>query len=193
MLQNDIHSYSEFEFKNQIFKKLIFKRTFKSRIYLVFDWLRGRLESQLNVSTGFICRFTLHGHRVSQNADLLCAGESPLCSHCMIFLSVSSMIGSMSHRACADGNRWLLFPRHHELHVSIIRYAQNVRQHVTSSSLAQRVLYLYTLLQSLGPAPKWCAFLDNLTEELEEDQQPTGNPVTSHWNSVVYSNLMEMS
>lgn len=28
--------------------------------------------------------------------------------------------------------------------------------------------------QSLGPAPRWCSFLDNLTEELEEDQQPTG-------------------
>lgn len=23
--------------------------------------------------------------------------------------------------------------------------------------------------QSLGPAPKWCGFLDNLTEELEEN------------------------
>lgn len=23
-------------------------------------------------------------------------------------------------------------------------------------------------LQSLGPAPRWCSFLDNLTEELEE-------------------------
>lgn len=27
--------------------------------------------------------------------------------------------------------------------------------------------------QSLGPAPRWCSFLDNLTEELEEDPEPT--------------------
>lgn len=25
----------------------------------------------------------------------------------------------------------------------------------------------------MGVAPKWCAFLDNLTEELEEDPEPT--------------------
>lgn len=29
------------------------------------------------------------------------------------------------------------------------------------------------VLQSLGVAPKWCSFLDNLTEELEEDPEPT--------------------
>lgn len=29
-------------------------------------------------------------------------------------------------------------------------------------------------IKELGPAPRWCGFLDNLTEELEEDQQPTG-------------------
>ncbi|RMX53671.1 hypothetical protein pdam_00000332 [Pocillopora damicornis] len=28
-------------------------------------------------------------------------------------------------------------------------------------------------IPALGPAPRWCSFLDNLTEELEEDQQPT--------------------
>jgi ribosome biogenesis protein ENP2 len=28
-------------------------------------------------------------------------------------------------------------------------------------------------IPSLGPAPKWCSFLDNLTEELEENPQPT--------------------
>ncbi|XP_015755541.1 PREDICTED: nucleolar protein 10-like [Acropora digitifera] len=28
-------------------------------------------------------------------------------------------------------------------------------------------------IPSLGPAPRWCSFLDNLTEELEEDEQPT--------------------
>jgi hypothetical protein len=27
--------------------------------------------------------------------------------------------------------------------------------------------------QSLGPAPRWCSFLDNLTEELEENPEPT--------------------
>lgn len=25
----------------------------------------------------------------------------------------------------------------------------------------------------MGVAPKWCSFLDNLTEELEEDPEPT--------------------
>jgi len=29
-------------------------------------------------------------------------------------------------------------------------------------------------LQALGPAPKWCSFLDSLTEELEENPTPTG-------------------
>lgn len=28
-------------------------------------------------------------------------------------------------------------------------------------------------LQSLGHAPRWCSFLDSLTEELEEDPEPT--------------------
>ncbi|EDO37775.1 predicted protein [Nematostella vectensis] len=28
-------------------------------------------------------------------------------------------------------------------------------------------------IPTLGPAPRWCSFLDNLTEELEEDEQPT--------------------
>lgn len=27
---------------------------------------------------------------------------------------------------------------------------------------------------SVGPAPKWCSFLDNITEELEESEQPDG-------------------
>jgi ribosome biogenesis protein ENP2 len=27
-------------------------------------------------------------------------------------------------------------------------------------------------IPSLGPAPQWCSFLDNLTEELEEDSAP---------------------
>lgn len=31
----------------------------------------------------------------------------------------------------------------------------------------------FLLLQSLGPAPRWCSFLDSLTEELEEDPEPT--------------------
>lgn len=35
--------------------------------------------------------------------------------------------------------------------------------------------YVLTLLflQVLGPAPKWCSFLDNLTEELEENPETT--------------------
>lgn len=32
---------------------------------------------------------------------------------------------------------------------------------------------LSILLQSLGHAPRWCSFLDSLTEELEEDPEPT--------------------
>jgi ribosome biogenesis protein ENP2 len=32
---------------------------------------------------------------------------------------------------------------------------------------------LCKLLQSLGPAPKWCSFLDSLTEELEEKHMDT--------------------
>ena len=28
-------------------------------------------------------------------------------------------------------------------------------------------------IPSLGPAPKWCSFLENLTEELEETANPT--------------------
>ncbi|XP_031569630.1 nucleolar protein 10-like [Actinia tenebrosa] len=36
---------------------------------------------------------------------------------------------------------------------------------------APKMLVYY--IPSLGPAPRWCSFLDNLTEELEEDQQPT--------------------
>ena len=27
--------------------------------------------------------------------------------------------------------------------------------------------------QLLGPAPRWCSFLDNITEELEENPEPT--------------------
>ena len=29
-------------------------------------------------------------------------------------------------------------------------------------------------MQALGPAPRWCSFLDSLTEELEENPVPTG-------------------
>ncbi|XP_046856924.1 nucleolar protein 10-like isoform X2 [Xenia sp. Carnegie-2017] len=35
---------------------------------------------------------------------------------------------------------------------------------------AQKMLIYY--IPSLGPAPRWCSFLDSLTEELEEDAQP---------------------
>ena len=31
----------------------------------------------------------------------------------------------------------------------------------------------FVYLQGLGPAPKWCAFLDNLTEELEDSSHST--------------------
>lgn len=32
---------------------------------------------------------------------------------------------------------------------------------------------MLNIFQSLGPAPKWCGFLDNLTEELEETVMET--------------------
>lgn len=35
------------------------------------------------------------------------------------------------------------------------------------------IIALYIFLQSIGPAPKWCSFLDNLTEELEESNTQT--------------------
>lgn len=35
------------------------------------------------------------------------------------------------------------------------------------------VLKCKAVVQSLGSAPKWCSFLDSLTEELEEDPEPT--------------------
>ena len=35
------------------------------------------------------------------------------------------------------------------------------------------VIIIHVLLQSLGHAPRWCSFLDSLTEELEEDLEPT--------------------
>ena len=37
---------------------------------------------------------------------------------------------------------------------------------------------MYTLFKSMGPAPKWCSFLDNLTEELEANPTSTGKAVT---------------
>lgn len=35
------------------------------------------------------------------------------------------------------------------------------------------VLSAYLSFQALGPAPRWCSFLDNLTEELEENPEST--------------------
>ena len=40
-------------------------------------------------------------------------------------------------------------------------------------------------LQALGPAPRWCSFLDSLAEELEETSNPTGELP----NEVIYSRL----
>lgn len=37
---------------------------------------------------------------------------------------------------------------------------------------APRILTYY--IPSLGPAPKWCSFLDTITEELEESEKPNG-------------------
>jgi len=38
------------------------------------------------------------------------------------------------------------------------------------------LVYIF-LFKSLGAAPKWCSFLDNLTEELEENPPPSGTGV----------------
>lgn len=35
------------------------------------------------------------------------------------------------------------------------------------------IVLIYLMLQSLGPAPRWCSFLDNLTEEMEESKTET--------------------
>lgn len=37
---------------------------------------------------------------------------------------------------------------------------------------APKILTYY--IPSLGPSPKWCSFLDNITEELEESETPAG-------------------
>lgn len=37
---------------------------------------------------------------------------------------------------------------------------------------APKILTYY--IPSLGPAPKWCSFLDHITEELEESKENTG-------------------
>lgn len=34
-------------------------------------------------------------------------------------------------------------------------------------------LLCVAVFQALGPAPRWCSFLDNLTEELEENPEST--------------------
>lgn len=36
-----------------------------------------------------------------------------------------------------------------------------------------RVFSVVPVFQALGPAPRWCSFLDNLTEELEENPEST--------------------
>lgn len=33
-------------------------------------------------------------------------------------------------------------------------------------------------IPSLGPAPKWCAYLETITEELEETEQPAGEYIS---------------
>jgi len=38
----------------------------------------------------------------------------------------------------------------------------------------------HVVLQSLGTAPRWCSFLDNLTEELEESAATTGTYPQHH-------------
>jgi len=44
-------------------------------------------------------------------------------------------------------------------------------------------------VQSIGPAPRWCSFLDNLTEELEEDPEPV---VYDDYKFVTTKNLEEL-
>lgn len=40
-------------------------------------------------------------------------------------------------------------------------------------SLNLSSVFVCVCVQALGPAPKWCSFLDNLTEELEESPEST--------------------
>ena len=40
-------------------------------------------------------------------------------------------------------------------------------------SLLIRNLFYFQFAKSMGPAPKWCSFLDNLTEELESNPTST--------------------
>lgn len=42
-----------------------------------------------------------------------------------------------------------------------------------SQSLNVNSLFVCVCGQALGPAPRWCSFLDNLTEELEETPEST--------------------
>jgi ribosome biogenesis protein ENP2 len=52
----------------------------------------------------------------------------------------------------------------------------------------QRMNIFYT--PSLGPAPKWCSFLDNLTEELEEN--PSGHNAYDDYKFVSKKELSEL-
>lgn len=50
---------------------------------------------------------------------------------------------------------------------------------------SQKILTYY--IPSVGPAPKWCSFLDNITEELEETDQPEGE--TMKLKNCIFFNL----
>jgi ribosome biogenesis protein ENP2 len=41
---------------------------------------------------------------------------------------------------------------------------------------ATKILQFF--LPSIGPAPKWCSYLENITEELEEDNALLGESLT---------------
>jgi ribosome biogenesis protein ENP2 len=59
----------------------------------------------------------------------------------------------------------------------IILHAQLevVMLHFNSTRLLiiNQLILLCKWMQSLGPAPRWCSFLDSLTEELEEKHMDT--------------------
>jgi hypothetical protein len=68
---------------------------------------------------------------------------------CLMYLVVVSFVLRMTHLTYS-----LIISRY------VLTYSSNFQ--------------LYVCLKTLGNAPKWCTFLDNITEELEEKPADTG-------------------
>ena len=63
-------------------------------------------------------------------------------------------------------------------HPSIIFFGKSNETKLSNVMLRYSYLFFPTIIlpcrwQTLGPAPRWCSFLDNLTEELEESAHET--------------------